>query len=168
MRPLIAILVATLMLGLDQLSKKWALFMLGEAGATIHLPGPIDLTLVFNRSTAFGLAPVAGQFTRWGLTIFGAGVTLILIETIIRHPMSRLQTLGLAFIAAGAAGNALDRSHYGAVVDFLDASKIGFVWVFNPADAALDIGIGLSIFAMLVQPRQAETEPPTAHDGSPE
>jgi signal peptidase II len=32
------------------------------------LPGPVDLTLVFNYSNAFGLVPVSGELTRWGLT----------------------------------------------------------------------------------------------------
>jgi hypothetical protein len=32
---------------------------------------------------------------------------------------------------------------FGAVVDFFNASKLGFVWVFNVADASIDVGIGL-------------------------
>ena len=64
---LIASLVVTLVLGLDQLSKQWALTALGKVGSTVILPGPINLTLVFNYSDAFGLMPVSGELTRWGL-----------------------------------------------------------------------------------------------------
>ena len=59
----IALLVVAVVLGLDQLSKQWALAALGEVGSTIVLPGPVDLTLVFNRSNAFGLVPVSGELT---------------------------------------------------------------------------------------------------------
>jgi signal peptidase II len=160
---LAALLVAILVLAIDQLSKQWALFALSEPGAHLHLPGPIDLTLVFNRSNAFGLAPIAGELTRWGLTGLSIGVVLILTWVLIRRPKSRpplshLATFGLAFIIAGAAGNALDRIQFGAVVDFIDASKVGFIWVFNLADVSLDIGVGLSILGMLSQRDKPEDQ----------
>ena len=66
----IALLVAAVALGLDQLSKQWALAALRQAGSTLVMPGPVDLTLVFNRSNAFGLIPVSGELTRWGLAAF--------------------------------------------------------------------------------------------------
>ncbi|MEA2788042.1 MAG: hypothetical protein QOG73_448, partial [Acetobacteraceae bacterium] len=52
-----ALLLAVLVLGLDQLSKQAALYLLRDTGATLVLPGPVDLTLVFNRSNAFELVP---------------------------------------------------------------------------------------------------------------
>ncbi len=57
---------------------------------------------------------------------------------------------------AGAIGNALDRLLVGAVVDFLDASKIGFVWIFNVADATLDVGIGLVLWSAFLDQRQVD------------
>lgn len=142
-------LVALLVLGIDQLSKYWAEDWLPADGGSRILPGPVDLTLIFNRSNAFGLAPVAGEFSRWGLTALNLGVVAILVWIVLRRPMPRGAMIGLAFIAAGATGNALDRIRTGAVIDFLNASKIGFVWVFNLADVSLDIGIGLVLLGML-------------------
>jgi signal peptidase II len=52
-----------------------------------------------------------------------------------------------ALISAGAIGNALDRIRFGAVIDFFNASKLGFVWVFNVADCSIDVGIGLLLLA---------------------
>jgi signal peptidase II len=147
---LIALLLAVLVLGIDQLSKRWALIALHEPGATLVLPGPVDLTLVFNRSNAFGLAPVFGELTRWGLTGLNVIVVLILSWVIVRRPMSTFGVIGLGFIVAGAAGNALDRIRFGAVVDFINAAKVGFVWVFNVADMSLDIGIGLLLLGILM------------------
>jgi lipoprotein signal peptidase len=39
-------------------------------------------------------------------------------------------------------------------VDFLDATKIGFVWIFNVADMALDGGIGLLVLSTLLSERR--------------
>ena len=144
---MIALLVGAMVLGLDQVSKQWALAALRQVGSTLVLPGPVDLTLVFNRSNAFGLIPVSGELTRWGLAVLGLVVAAILGGVVARGATSCLNTVGLALISAGAIGNALDRIRFGAVVDFFNASKLGFVWVFNVADCSIDVGIGLLVLA---------------------
>ena len=48
---------------------------------------------------------------------------------------------GVSFIIGGALGNLYDRVSYGYVVDFFDFSGLGFPWVFNVADAAINIGV---------------------------
>jgi signal peptidase II len=146
----IALLAAAVVLGLDQLSKQWALAALRLAGSTVVMPGPVDLTLVFNRSNAFGLVPVSGELTRWGLAALNLAMAAVLAWVVVRRPMSRVSTLGLAFIIAGAIGNALDRIRFGAVIDFFNASKLGFVWVFNVADSSIDVGIGLLLLSALL------------------
>ena len=142
-----ALLVAVLVLGLDQLSKRWALATLHHGGASMVLPGPVDLTLVFNRSNAFGLVPVLGEFSRWGLAGLNIVVVLVLTWIVLRRPMSAVVLLGLGLVIAGAAGNALDRLQWGAVIDFISAAKLGFVWVFNLADVSLNVGVGLLLLA---------------------
>ena len=138
------------MLSLDQLTKHWALASLGAVGATIELADPINLTLVVNRSTAFGLIPFYGEFSRWALTALGLAAAVILLRFALRRSTQPLDALGLAFICAGALGNALDRLRLGAVVDLFDASKLGFVWVFNVADVSIDLGVALILVASLV------------------
>ena len=140
-------LVVTLVLGLDQLSKRWVLTALGKVGSTVVLPGPIDLTLVLNYSNAFGLVPVSGELTRWGLVVLNLAIASILVAVVLRRVTARLTTVGFAFVAAGAIGNALDRIRFGAVVDLFDASKLGFIWIFNVADVSIDIGIALLLLA---------------------
>ena len=49
----------------------------------------------------------------------------------------------LGLLIGGAIGNAIDRVRYGAVVDYLDVTRLGFPWVFNLADSAITIGIML-------------------------
>jgi hypothetical protein len=71
---IIALSTAFAMLGLDQLTKHLALVSFGAVGTTIELAGPIDLTLVLNRSNSFGLVPVYGEFSRWALTALNLAV----------------------------------------------------------------------------------------------
>jgi signal peptidase II len=147
---IIALSAACVMLGFDQVTKQWALGAFAALGTTIELPGPIDLTLVLNRSNAFGLIPVHGEFSHWALTALSLVVTAILLGFVLQKSTSTLNTFGLAFISAGAFGNALDRLRLGAVVDLFDASKLGFVWVFNVADVSIDLGVALILVAGLL------------------
>ena len=49
-------------------------------------------------------------------------------------------------ILCGAAGNLVDRTRQGYVVDFVDAYWNGWhFWAFNVADAAISVGVGLLI-----------------------
>jgi len=146
----IASSVVALVLVIDQLSKQWALTALGKVGSTVVLPGPVDLTLVFNNSNAFGLVPVSGELTRWGLTTLNLVVASILVRVVVRRAAARLTTVGFAFIIAGAIGNALDRIRFGWVIDLFNASKLGFIWIFNVADISIDIGIALVLVAPLL------------------
>jgi signal peptidase II len=135
--------------GLDQCSKQWALSALAKVGSTLLLPGPVDLTLVLNYSNAFGLVPVSGALTRWGLTALNLAVVCILLRVLVQQTTTRLSTVGLSFIIAGAIGNAVDRIRFGAVIDLFDASKLGFIWIFNAADVSIDIGIALLLVTAL-------------------
>ena len=156
---IVALSAAFAMLGLDQLTKHWALMSLGTVGTTIKLAGPIDLTLVFNRSNAFGLVPDYGEISRWALTALSVSAAAVLLIFLWRQSTSLMSALGFAFIGAGALGNALDRLRWGAVVDIFDASKLQFVWVFNVADISIDLGVALILLASLLpisEPREVE------------
>ena len=149
--------VAALVVIIDQVTKHWALGSLVSPGTTMALPGPVDLTLIMNHSNAFGLVPVRGEISRWGLAAVNVAVAAGLAAAIVTRPYGRLTALGFGFTMAGAVGNAIDRVLLGAVVDFIDASKLGFVWVFNVADAALDVGIGFFILGWVISERRAES-----------
>jgi signal peptidase II len=147
---IIALFAASTLLGIDQLTKHWALASFGAVGQTIHLVGPIDFTLVLNRSNAFGLIPDYDELSRWTLAALNLAVASILLRFVLRPSTSIVSAFGLAFIGAGALGNALDRLRLGAVVDLFDASKLGFVWVFNVADVSIDLGVTLILVAGLL------------------
>jgi signal peptidase II len=54
-------------------------------------------------------------------------------------------------VMGGAVGNVIDRIRFGAVADFVDASRLRFPWVFNVADSAITVGICLLLLDMLLQ-----------------
>jgi signal peptidase II len=158
---IIALSAAFAVLGLDQLTKHWALLSFGVVGTTFKLAGPVDLTLVFNRSNAFGLIPDYGEFSRWALTASSFAIAVILLGLMLRQSTSIMNAFGFGFISAGALGNALDRLRLGAVVDLFDASKLGFVWVFNVADVSINLGVALILLAALLpglEPQKVELD----------
>ena len=136
---LLAVLV---LLALDQSTKLWTYSTL-LPGGSIALPGPVDLTLVLNRSNAFGIMPDVGENTRWMLVALNFVVAAAMAYLVWSRDLKRAAFLACAFIIAGGVGNATDRLWLGAVIDMFDASEIGFNWVFNVADVFIDIGIGL-------------------------
>lgn len=130
------------LLTIDQLTKLWAYAAL-IPGSSIPLQGPVDLTLVFNRSNAFGIVPDLGETTRWVLAALNLSVASALTYLVWSREQKWMAFSACAFIAAGGIGNAIDRMWLGAVIDMFDASEVGFVWVFNVADIFIDIGVGL-------------------------
>ena len=150
-----ALLLATLTVAADQITKRWATTGLSQAGGHMALPGPVDLTLSLNQSNAFGLTPIIGHATRWFLMGANLLAAALIFYVLVVRRVRPLTGYGLALVMAGAIGNALDRAFYAAVVDFLDGSKIGFIWIFNLADAAIDVGIGLILLSSLTEHRGA-------------
>lgn len=136
---------------LDQLSKTLMLSAFAKAcpGFTGHPPAglgchievspPFDLTLVWNPGMSFGFLRAEGEAGRWILSIFAIGMA-VLISWWARKASTRLMALPAGLLIGGALGNVIDRFRFGAVVDFLDFSGIGFSWVFNVADSAICVG----------------------------
>src|ERR671920_410176 len=61
---------------------------------------------------------------------------------------SMLTILGCGLILGGAAGNLLDRLSSGEVTDYVHFS---FWYIFNAADAAIVVGVGLLLLRLLTQ-----------------
>lgn len=123
----------------DQLSKAWALSLLG-AGRQIDLLGRyLDLRLVRNAGSAFGLFPGST------LLVFLASVTILSIVGVwaFRNPEAPLR---LGMVIGGGAGNLIDRLFRppgwgsGRVIDFVNFS---FWPTFNLADSAIVVGVTL-------------------------
>ncbi len=147
----IALGVAVLLIGADQLIKYWAMTNLVEVGTIPLIGGVFHLTYVENRGAAFGM--LQGQ--KWllvgvaSLVLLGAVVFLL-----SGRVKNRVLMWAIALIIAGGVGNLIDRTVRGFVVDYLDFRLINF-YVFNLADACVCIGVGLVLLYLLVlEPRE--------------
>jgi signal peptidase II len=150
--------VATLLL--DQLSKLLVLRLFaGRAGEAIALTPFLDLVLALNRGISYGLFPQEGELGRWFLVAVKLAAAALFAYWITRSA-SRLAAAALGLLVGGALGNAVDRTLYGAVIDFLSLHAYGWRWyVFNLADAAIVAGvIGLLYDALVTR---ATKSPPS-------
>ncbi|MEO8113271.1 MAG: signal peptidase II [Phenylobacterium sp.] len=135
--------LAAAVIVLDQAVKHWILAILNLPQlATVKVGGPLYLTMVWNPGVSFGFLRADQDFVRWLLVGFSVLVALF-IGNWARRAERPLSALGLGLVMGGALGNAIDRARFGAVVDFVDVSRLMFPWVFNVADSAISIGVVL-------------------------
>lgn len=158
---LILTATAAVWLGLDQITKEWALSALADGPN--HVVGPLSFRLVFNSGSAFGINALSGL---WLGLLAIAVVGLLFFYS--RNLPSRAMTVLLGLVVGGALGNLSDRIFRagdgfmsGSVVDFIDLSR----WpVFNLADSGIVAGaigaafIGSRMFAKDESSDTAETE----------
>jgi lipoprotein signal peptidase len=136
--------VALIVFAADQ-SKKVAMLAGsgGSPGKSTPLAPFLDLALRWNRGISFSLLvqdSVAGRMALLGLTF--AAITLLVLW--LCNCRTTFAAAGLGAIIGGAFGNAFDRLIHGAVVDYLDLHPFGrHLFVFNLADAAINIGVML-------------------------
>jgi len=118
----------------------------------VVIPGLLNLTHVRNTGAAFGLLnsvqfPFKAQIIAVVATLALVGIAAYAARL---APGQRLARVGLALILGGAVGNLVDRVAVGYVLDFVDVywGTVHF-WVFNVADSAITIGVGVMMFDML-------------------
>ncbi len=155
-RFVLTVAVALAAAGLDQASKWLMLEIVLNPPRLIELTPFLNLRLGFNAGVSFGL--FRGTLEAWpgllGLFKFATGFGLLAWAALTRH---RLERIGLALMAGGAFGNAIDRWRQGAVTDFLDLHWGGWHWpTFNGADIALTLGVALMLLAALPVMNQAD------------
>ncbi len=127
----------------DQLAKLLVLRFASDGSAPL---GPfLDLTLRWNTGISFSFFAGNSSAGRALLLAFTLAATVLLGWWLARC-QSFLVGAGLGAIIGGAVGNAADRALHGAVVDYLDLHAFGaHFFVFNLADAAINVGVALLI-----------------------
>jgi signal peptidase II len=160
---------AVVVLIIDILTKQWAVAALTDRPPVKVLGGLIYLLLVRNSGAAFSLGT--------GYTFVFPVITLAVVGWILwtaRRLRSLPWALALGLVLGGALGNFTDRLFrapgpmVGHVVDFvslLNRGGTGFP-VFNMADSALCVGVGLAVLLELTGRRIDGTR--TTHAGTRE
>jgi signal peptidase II len=162
------ILVASLVLMLDQLSKYAveAAVPLYQSWAPIPALEPVlRITHATNTGAAFGMFPDGNLIFAIAAVIIGLA---ILYYNYILPGGIWLLRLALGLQLGGALGNLLDRLRQGHVTDFID---MGSLWpfIFNVADFAIVAGVvllGWLLFQEQIQEyraRQTATSPTEAN-----
>jgi signal peptidase II len=133
--------LVALIIGLDQISKLWAVAVL-----TAYQPLPVingfNLTLVFNPGAAFSFLSDAGGWQRWFFVALALAVSITIVIWLLRLPAGqRWLSTALSLVLAGAVGNLIDRIRIGEVIDFIDIYYSRWHWpAFNIADSAISVG----------------------------
>lgn len=138
---MLAAAIVVTIVGLDWVTKRWALEFL-EHALTIRGVGGVPLTLAYNTGIAFGVnVPAAGRWILVGASVF----VLIMLAGLFHQakPSDWLRLTSVSLVAAGALGNLIDRVRWEhGVVDFIGPIDLGFMhWpIFNVADMAITVG----------------------------
>ena len=124
--------VALVVLLVDQLTKL-AVRAVGDALHMTVIPGVIDFLFVRNIGAAFSM----GEGHGIAFAVLALAVIIAIAVYLLRAPqLARLEVVGMAMVAGGAIGNAIDRLTFGFVTDFIATTFIDFP-VFNVADIGI-------------------------------
>ena len=127
-----------LLIGVDQITKIWAISQLHIANRTIPvIDGVFELHYTENPGVAFSM--LEGQ--RWIFIPVTFVIGGVILAMMLRSPLRKYQLFNVTcvLILSGAIGNLIDRIAYGYVIDFLYFSLIDFP-IFNFADCCVVIG----------------------------
>lgn len=128
----------------DQVSKAVVRDSLALGEQVPVIDGVLWFTRVHNTGAAFGI--LRGQ--QWLLITTAVLMLAVVGYVMLRvRPVSPWARTALALVTGGAIGNLIDRVVLGGVTDFFD---LGWFPVFNVADIALDVGVAILVFVLLV------------------
>lgn len=144
---MLPLLITIFITVLDQATKLWVRedFALYESRELIA--NFFYFTHVRNPGAAWGLFGGHNTF----LTV----LSLVMLFAIFVFRRSFLSDtwehrVALGLMGGGILGNLMDRVRWGYVVDFLDFRIFGYHWpVFNVADSAICVGVGIYIISSL-------------------
>ncbi len=146
------ILIFSLVIVLDQLTKFAARASLVEGEPVSVIPKFFNLTLVYNPGAAFGMfSSLPDTARRLALIAVSVAALFVVLWFMAKEAKGdQLAQIALSGILAGAIGNIVDRFRFDAVVDFLDVYYSSYHWpAFNIADSAISVGVTLLVLRFL-------------------
>jgi signal peptidase II len=157
-------LIALVIVALDQLTKWLIVRNMTEGQSITIIENLFYITSHRNQGAAWGI--LQGQM--WFFYIITVGVVIGLIYYLEKHAKgNKLFSMSLALMLGGAIGNFIDRLFRKEVVDFLNTYIFQYDFpIFNIADAALTIGVGLLIINMLLEERREKKEKMYGNNGT--
>ncbi len=135
-----ALVYALCILIADQYTKWMILNVIMQPPQIVPVMPMVSFDLHWNRGVTFGLLYNHNEWVPYLFAVLALAIIGWLLTWLWRT-RQKLVGLGIGLIIGGAVGNVIDRFRFGAVVDFIHVSF--YPWVFNVADSAVVIGVGL-------------------------
>ncbi len=149
-------------IGLDRLTKVWALNTLQNQPSQSFLGDTFRLVFVENTGAFLSLGSDLSDGLRVVLlTVFPVVILLaLLVYTLFSKNLEFIQRVAFAFILAGGFSNVYDRIVDGKVIDFMNMG-IGSLrtGIFNVADMSIMLGLFIMLPFLFKKPPKKE-EPP--------
>jgi len=145
----IGILIIIGIVILDQVTKLMILNNVQYAADIVVIPDFFSITHRLNTGAAWSV--FEGQMTVFYLITIVALVIFGYYFKDIDFKSKKMYSLGISILIGGTIGNFIDRIRIQGVIDFLDFIIFGYDFpVFNVADVALNVGIGLFMIAVIL------------------
>ena len=145
--------IALAALGLDQAFKHWVVSNMGLFESIPLIPNLFALTYVRNIGAAF--SAFSGHVGP--LALIAGSVSIAIIVYMFRlKERTALHVVSLGLLLGGTVGNLSDRLRLGYVVDMFDLQWHGqnIFPIFNIADIAIDVGVGLLLLLFFLESRR--------------
>lgn len=141
---------------LDQYTKLWAVNTLKDQPAIPIIPKVLEFYYLPNGNTGAAFGILAGQKSLF--LVISTAVILVMLYLLFQMPYAkryRWLNVLIICIAAGGAGNMLDRIRLNYVIDFIYISAINFP-IFNVADCYVSVSTVLLALLMLFYYKEAD------------
>ena len=139
---LFALALALVVFVMDQAIKSIVEGAMRVGESITLITGFLSLTYIKNDGGAFGILGGNQLILLVGSTV----AFVVVLWMLLSGRPSKAMMLGCGLILGGAAGNLLDRLSSGEVTDYIHFS---FWYIFNAADAAIVVGVGLLLLSAL-------------------
>lgn len=145
---ILALTVGALVLGIDQYTKYLVVSTFDINEGTEFINGIIDFQYIRNGGAAWGIL----EGHTWGLLAMTFIIMLVCIALLFKWGIkSKLVFWAMSLVLFGGLGNVIDRVFRGGlVVDFLHFEFWDTFPVFNIADCAICVGVGLLLLYFVV------------------
>ena len=141
------LLVALLVVLLDQATKEWVRGVFSLHESIPVLAGFFDLTYIRNTGAAWGM------FSGQNIALSALALAMLAALVAFRRrilPPGRVHRVAMGLLCGGIVGNLFDRLRLDYVVDFLDFHFRGAHFpAFNVADSAICIAVAIYILGTL-------------------
>ncbi|HYA35647.1 MAG TPA: signal peptidase II [Candidatus Binataceae bacterium] len=155
-------LVAIPLIVIDQASKLYIASHMYMYESITLVPGFLDITYTHNVGAAFSIFTTMTPMLRSALLLTLSSIAVIVLAILLaRADRVTPTSFGFALIMAGAAGNLIDRMVRGSVIDFIRVHWYEHNFpIFNVADSAITIGVGLVLLLSIIAPENGPHDTP--------